>query len=76
MNFELPQAEDISELLSKACSSYHCSLDGEVVEDQYLKIACLRMEEGMTISLTQTIMEHEIEREYEEFIQKEGASMY
>jgi hypothetical protein len=51
-------------------------MDGEVVEDTYLKIACLRMEEGMTISLTQTMMEHEVEREYEEFIAKEGSSKY
>jgi hypothetical protein len=51
-------------------------LDGEVVEDTYLKIACLRMEEGQTISLTQTLLEHETERQYEEFIKEEGASIY
>lgn len=55
---------------------YHCSMDGELVEDTYLKIACLRMEEGMTISLTQTMMEHEVEREYEDFIAQEGSSKY
>jgi hypothetical protein len=66
----------MSELLQKAQTMYHCSLDGGVVEDTYLKIACLRMEEGMTISLTQTMMEHEVEREYEEFIAKEGSSKY
>jgi hypothetical protein len=76
LNYEIPQAEDMSELLQKAQTMYHCSMDGDVVEDNYLKIACLRMEEGMTISLTQTMLEHEVEREYEEFIAKEGSSKY
>ena len=47
-----------------------------MVADQYLKIACLRLEEGQTVSLTQTLAEHETEREYEAFIQAEGASVY
>jgi len=42
----------MNDLLQKAQTMYHCSLDGDLVEDTYLKIACLRMEEGMTISLT------------------------
>jgi hypothetical protein len=46
LNFELAQGEDMQELLQKAQSSYHCHLDGEIVEDTYLKIACIRMEEG------------------------------
>ena len=63
-------------MLLKAQTMYHCSLDGELVEDNYLKIACLRMEEGMTISLTQTLAEHEAEREYEQFVESEGTSKY
>ena len=55
---------------------YKCQLDGEVVEDAYAKIACLRTEEGLTLSLTQTLMEHEAEREYEEFVQAEGSSVF
>ena len=42
----------MAELLQKASTHYKCQLDGEVIEDTYLKIACLRMEEGQTISLT------------------------
>ena len=33
-----------------------------------MKIACLRMEEGQTVSLTQVMLEHEAEVEYEKFI--------
>jgi hypothetical protein len=46
LNFELSQGEDMTELLEKAATHYKCQLDGEVVEDSFLKIACLRMEEG------------------------------
>lgn len=76
LNFELSQGEDIQELIQKATSGYHCQLDGDVVEDTYLKIACLRMEEGQTVSLTQVMLEHEAEVEYEKFIKEEGGSRY
>ena len=52
LNFELGLGEDFTELLQKASTHYKCQLDGDVVEDAYLKIACLRMEEGQTVSLT------------------------
>jgi hypothetical protein len=42
----------MAELLQKATHGYKCQMDGDVTEDSYLKIACLRMEEGQTISLT------------------------
>lgn len=34
------------------------------------------MEEGQTISLVQTIKEHEIEKEYEELVREEGSNIY
>ena len=52
LNFEMGQGEDLQELLQKASTQYKCKLDGDVVADQYLKIACLRLEEGQTVSLT------------------------
>jgi hypothetical protein len=33
-------------VVEKAKLNYKCSLDGDIAEDPYLKIACLRMEEG------------------------------
>ena len=66
----------MAELLQKATHGYKCQMDGDVTEDSYLKIACLRMEEGQTISLTQTLQENEAEREYEAFIEQEGSSAY
>ena len=41
-----------------------------------MKLACLRTEEGQTISLTQILMENEIEKEYEELIKEEGVSVH
>jgi hypothetical protein len=34
------------------------------------------MEEGQTVSLTQVMLEHEAEVEYEKFIKEEGSSRY
>ena len=34
------------------------------------------MEEGQTVSLTQVMLEHEAEVEYENFIKEEGSSRY
>ena len=41
-----------------------------------MKIACLRTEEGQTISLTQVLKENEIEKQYEQLVREEGASMF
>jgi hypothetical protein len=65
LNFEISQSEDLSELLQKATGHYKCQLDGDVTEDTYLKIACLRLEEGQTITLSQVMLENETEKEFE-----------
>ena len=46
------------------------------MEDYYAKIACLRMEEGQTVNLTQTLHDHEIEKEYDQLINEEGSSVF
>jgi hypothetical protein len=47
----------MQEIIKKAKTNFKCSMDGEVVEDEFLRIACLRTEEGQTISLTQILKE-------------------
>ena len=69
--------------MKKACSSteYRCHMDGEIISDDYLKIACVKIEEqggtgggGPTISLMQKLQEFETEKEYEKLIREHGAS--
>ena len=57
----------MDDLIQKACATnmasengYRCHLDGEIVEDEYIKLACLKLEEcagtgggGPTIALSQ-----------------------
>eukprot|EP00347_Sterkiella_histriomuscorum_P023391 403334813 len=77
LNFELTQSEDFEEILQKAQTSYNCTLDGEPInDDQYMRIACLRLDEGLTISLTQVINEHQIEKEFDLLVKEEGASVF
>ena len=42
----------MEETLDKAKKSYKCQQDGETIEDEYMKIASIRTEEGQTICLT------------------------
>ena len=75
----------MEELVEKACdpknSNFRCHMDGEIITDEYLKIACLKLEEsggtgggGPTIALTQKLQEFEEEKEYEKLIREHGAS--
>ena len=64
LNFEIHVNEDLDALLKKACNSseYQCHMDGEIIADDYLKIACVKIEEqggtgggGPTIALMQKL---------------------
>ena len=59
----------------RAKRDFACELDGEILEDEYLKIACLRTPDGQTLQLTQTLQEFKTEQKYEDFIREEGATM-
>ena len=52
---------NLDEIIQKAKNEYACELDGNILEDEYLKIACIRTPDGQTIQLTQTIKEFETE---------------
>ena len=61
LNFELGINEDLDKLVEKACdtknTSYVCRLEGEILKDEYVKVAMLKLSEnsgygGPTISLT------------------------
>ena len=73
VNFEINANEDLDFLIEKACGfkqedvqfnqQFKCYLDGEIVHDDFIKIACLKIEEavgsggggGPTISITQRL---------------------
>ena len=55
LNFNLGSASDIDELVQKAKSDFDCDLDGQIVQDEYLKLACLRTPDGQTLQLTQQL---------------------
>ena len=52
---------NLDEIIQKAKNEYACELDGNILEDEYLKIACIRTPDGQTLQLTQTIKEFETE---------------
>jgi len=45
----------MADVVDKAKLNFKCQLDGSILEDEYIKIACLRTDEGQTINLTQTL---------------------
>ena len=49
-------------------------MDGEIVSDEYLKIACLNTECGLSVSVQQVLQSNPNEEEYEKFTQEHGAS--
>ncbi len=55
---------------------FDCELDGEIEQDDYQRIACLRTPDGQSIALTQQLKVDELEAKYEEFVRKEGASAF
>jgi hypothetical protein len=46
LHFDIPLSEDLSETVSKAVTHFRCLVDGEILEDEFQKIVCLRTEEG------------------------------
>ena len=76
LNFSIGQNADIDELVEKAKQDFDCQMDGEVMEDEYVKLVCLKTPDGQTLQLTQTLKEFETEAKYEEFVRKEGVSVH
>ena len=46
LNFSLGVNTDMDQLIMKAKSDFDCVLDGDVIADEYIKLACLRTPEG------------------------------
>ena len=61
------QVEDLQQLCERAKEEYKCEMDGDIVEDEYLKIACLKTECGLSISVQQVLQANPDEVEYEKF---------
>ena len=76
LNFSLGSAANIDEIVEKAQADYDCNLDGEIIEDEYLKLACLRTPDGQSLQLTQQLKEFETETKYDEFVRREGVSVH
>ena len=49
MNFDMGVNTDMNEVIMRAKRDFACELDGEIIEDEYLKIACLRTPDGQTL---------------------------
>ena len=64
----------MQEVVAKAVRQYRCVLDGGITEDKWVKVCSLRLEDGLMISLLQTMVEDEIEKEYEKIIMDEGTT--
>ena len=61
-------------MCERAKEEYKCEMDGEIAQDEYLKIACLRTECGLSVSVQQVLQANPDEEEYEKFTQEHGAS--
>ena len=46
LNFELGANESFAEAVELARNNYECELDGDVVEDKYMRLACIRTPDG------------------------------
>lgn len=57
LNFKVPEGTEMDTLVEQATSypDYKCFLDGKIAEDEYLKVACFRSEEGLTMALYQQL---------------------
>ena len=76
MNFNMGTAVDISELVEKARHDYDCEVDGEILADEYMRLACLRTPDGQILQLTQQLKEFATEAKYEDFVRREGVSVH
>ena len=52
LNFNIGISADLDELIGKAQEEFDCQLDGDVVEDEYMKLVCLRTPDGQTLQLS------------------------
>ena len=41
----------MDDIVKKALEQKYCYLDGEIMKDEFLKVACLKLESGPTISI-------------------------
>ena len=46
LNFDMGINTNLDEIIQKAKNEYACELDGNILEDEYLKIACIRTPDG------------------------------
>ena len=49
LNFNIGGNTDMEELIERAKADFDCQLDGKVLEDDYMKLACLRTPDGQTL---------------------------
>ena len=68
------EVADLQQTVERAQKEYECQIDGEVVEDEYLKLACLRTQCGISFSLQQVLQVNEAEIEYDKFTKEHGTS--
>ena len=57
-----------------------CHLEGEILQDDYIKVAMLKLSEnsgygGPSISITQRLQEFDEEAQYESLIREHGSSI-
>ena len=46
LNFAVGSGLNLDELVERAKNDYDCDLDGDILEDDYLKLVCLRTPDG------------------------------
>ena len=75
------QVDKIPAPIETSAGGYKVHLDGPIIQDEFMKMACLKMEEtygagggGPTIALVQKLQKFEDEIKYERFIREHGAS--
>ena len=69
------EVDDIEQICERAQKEYHCKLDdGGIVSDQYIRLACLKTQCGLNISIQEVIQENPVEKEYDLFVKEHGAS--
>ena len=65
LNFDLPEHTNLTELTERAQKDFECELDGEIEEDEFQRVVCMRSPDGMTFAFTQVLKIDETEIEYE-----------
>ena len=72
LNFEIA---DIESVCKRATEEYKAELDGPIVEDEFMKVACLRTSCGLTLSIHQVLKQDTTEFDYEQLVKRDGGSV-